>query len=153
AVDRLLGRLDEQARLLGVEQVASCRGRARGEVSDAQLAARRACYQRRAIEVGAFVHEYVTAPRDLVRAERAAQLLRWPQVCSQMDIAPPSASLAQLTALWERYASWDRTPADRAVEHVSQIAQEAAAAGDHELATRAELSWGMSLRNRGDYAG
>jgi hypothetical protein len=135
-----IDQLDARAHAIVRLDAEACRDAAAGKLPADDAAHRRACLARSAIEVGADVRRALFHPAwSPYRVETVALQGGSPAPCREL-VEPPLRDAAATTALTRRLIDSDDVPAAQQVDTLAALARDATAAGELELATRAELA-------------
>jgi tetratricopeptide (TPR) repeat protein len=139
----LVASLDDQRGAIDHELRATCRA-ADDELTTAQARQRRACLERRILEIGATAAALTTSTAEI--ADLRTRVEGIPPAAECVEIASTPADSTRAAALIGEFArSFDAVRDDRPAL-LGQIERDANAAGETELAARAALWLGIRLR-------
>jgi serine/threonine-protein kinase len=141
-IERILATFDSMHQANGDQWQATCKAADDGSTTDAQIVMRKSCVHRRAIELSALIDLYKDPPPkgDIGYFIERANVAE-PEGCAELYAPAVEHHDAELAALYRRYMDTDRFPPGSArVQPLLDIARDAAAVGDKELAERATFN-------------
>jgi tetratricopeptide (TPR) repeat protein len=145
SIERIITTFDDVQRAIGDSWTATCVAARDGTLTDTQASLRRSCLERRQVELGAKVDQFMRLRRtefsDLVDRART-----FPDVtdCTEI-VVPPFRDRSAVLALYYRLAAVEDLRGPARLAEFEALARDAGAIGEREVEARGHINLGIRL--------